>query len=190
MKTNRSQHMVLVAALLLISATRLLGTSGRFDLSVALGNQWKSDSDFKRFYGKSIPGVMLEAGFKATSWLTLGASAGFFSRTGKTSVLKEEIRFRQIPVLFYFRGRYGRRLRATAALTAGWLFFREQSYIGTVNGKPFGWGGEIGCEFDLNKTFFMTGGLRFLQFQLRDPESSEKQQLGGSDLRLGFGITF
>jgi len=188
MKTNRSRHIVLAAVLLLLNAKGMTAASGRINVSVAIGDQWKSDSDFERFYGKSIPGIMLEAAGKAKPWLTLGASAGYFSRSGKTSVFKEEIQFRQIPVLLFVRSSYGRRLRATAALTAGWLFFRERSYIGVVNGQPFGWGGEIGCEFDLNKFFFVAGALRFLQFQFRDPESLAVQQLGGSDLRLGIGI--
>ena len=188
MKPNRARQVVWVGILLLFNAKWVTASAGRINVLVCIENQWKSDSDFDRFYGMSIPGVTLEAGFEAKPWLIFGASTGYFSRTGKTSVLKEETRFRQIPILFFVRSSYGQRLRAMAALTAGWLFFREQSYIGIVEDQPFGWGTEIGCEFDLNKNIFIAGALRFLHFQFRDPESLEEQQLGGSELRLGIGI--
>lgn len=167
-----------------------LEESKRLYFAVALSYQWKSDKYYQLVYDKGVLNYLTDAGYWFSNNFASGIKVSYLTNRGETSLLKKETKLRQISVMVYIKAAIGRKLKSYFSLGAGYLFFKEESYIATVDESHIGWEGEIGFEFSLTESLYLMGSLRNQSFRKSFPELGETQQLGGKDLRIGIGFRF
>ena len=159
-------------------------------INLAVGYHIKSDQYFKQIYDNGTANYTVEAGYWLMRSLAVGIKLSYLHTTGKTLLLQSETSLWQIPVMGYLKAGFklARRWRVYGAVDFGYLFFKEESYIGTIEDSQPGWGLESGLEYYFTKTLYLLGAVGFQSFKKTFPGLSEAQQLGGVDIRLGIGI--
>jgi hypothetical protein len=159
---------------------------------IALGVSYhiKDDQYFKQVYDNGTANYTVEAGYWLMRSLAVGIKLSYLHKTGKTLLLRSETSLWQIPVMGYLKlgFRLARRWRVYGALDFGYLFFKEESYIGAIEDSQPGWGLESGLEYSFTKTLYLLGAVGFQSFKKTFPGLNETQQLGGVDIRIGIGI--
>ncbi len=164
---------------------------GRLYIALGVGYHMKSDRYFKQVYGNGTANYTIEAGYWVMRNLALGIKLNYLHKKGKTLLLQSETSLRQIPVMGYLKAGFGfgGGWRAYGALGFGYLFFKEESYIGTIEDSHPGWGLESGLEYSFTRNLYFVGAIGFQSFRKSFPGLGETQQLGGVDIRVGIGIS-
>jgi hypothetical protein len=163
---------------------------GRLYIALAVGYHVKSDQYFKQVYGNGTVNYTVEAGYWFIKNLALGIKLSYLNKKGKTLLLQSETSLRQIPVVGYLKAGFGlgRGWKGYGALGFGYIFFKEESYIGTIEESAPGWGLESGLEYSFTRKLYLLCAVGFQSFKKTFSELNETQQLGGVDIRLGIGI--
>jgi len=168
------------------------GAPGRLYIALAVGYHIKSDRYFKQVYDNGTANYTAEAGYWLMRNLAVGIKLNYLHKKGKTLLLHSETSLRQIPVMAYLKTGFGlgRGWRGYGALGFGYLFFKEESYIGTIEDSHPGWGLESGLEYSFTKNLYFLGAVGFQSYKKTFAGLNETQQLGGVDIRVGIGIRF
>ncbi|MGD2084938.1 MAG: outer membrane beta-barrel protein [Candidatus Aminicenantes bacterium] len=159
-------------------------------MALAVGYHGKSDQYFKQVYGNGTANYTVEAGYWLIRNLAVGIKLSYLNKKGKTLLLQSETSLRQVPVMGYLKAGFGlaRGWKGYGALGFGYIFFKEESYIGTIEDSAPGWGLESGLEYSFTKKLYLLWAVGFQSFKKTFPELNETQQLGGVDIRIGIGI--
>jgi opacity protein-like surface antigen len=167
---------------------------GKANLYTALGfgYQFKSDQYFKLVYDNGLVDYTADVGYWFGKHIASGIKVSYSSKKGKTVLLKSETRLRQIPVVGYLKAglEIGKKWQGYISLGIGYMFFKEESYIGKIKESQFGWEIESGIEYSFAKNFYFLCAARYQSFKKTFPEINETHQLGGTDLRLGIGMRY
>jgi len=155
-----------------------------------VGYHVKSDQYFKQVYGNGTANYTAEAGYWLNKNLALGIKLSYLNKKGKTLLLQSETSLRQIPVMGYLKAGFGlgRGWKGYGALGFGYIFFKEESYIGTIEDSAPGWGVESGLEYSFTRKLYLLCAVGFQSFKKTFSELNETQQLGGAAIRIGIGI--
>jgi opacity protein-like surface antigen len=164
---------------------------GGLYIALAVGYHMKSDQYFKQVYDNGTANYTVEVGYWLIRNLAVGIKLNYLHKKGKTLLLQSETSLRQIPVMGYLKAGFGlgRGWRGYAALGFGYLFFKEESYIGVIEDSHPGWGLESGLEYSFTKNLYLLCAVGFQSFKKTFSGLSETQQLGGVDIRVGIGIS-
>jgi opacity protein-like surface antigen len=158
--------------------------------SIGMGFQWKSDENYQLVYNNGSLNYFIDAGYWFGKNFAFGIKFNVLSQNGETSVLKEETKLRQTYLMGYVKAGIGFKIRGYISLGGGFLFFKEESYMATVDENHFGFDVEIGTEVSLTDTLYLLGTVRYLSFKKSFFDLGETQQLGGTELRFGIGYRF
>jgi opacity protein-like surface antigen len=164
----------------------------KFYTALGFGYQFKSDQYFKLVYDNGMVDYTADLGYWFGKHIASGIKVSYSGEKGETALLKSETRLKQIPVVGYVKAglEIGKKWQGYVSLGMGYMFFKEESYIGTVKESQFGWEIESGIEFSFAKRFYFLGAARYQSFKKTFPEMNETHQLGGTDIRLGLGIRY
>jgi hypothetical protein len=162
----------------------------RLYFALAVSYHVKSDQYFKQVYGNGTANYTAEAGYRLIRNLAVGIKLSYLHKKGKTLLLQSETSLRQIPVMGYLKAGFGlgRGWQGYGALGFGYLFFKEESYIGTIEDSHPGWGLESGLEYSFTRNLYFLWAVGFQSFKKTFSGLNETQQLGGVDIRVGIGI--
>ena len=166
--------------------------AGNMYAALGAGYHSKSDPYYEKVYGEGTVNTTLDLGVRVSGNLALGIKVSYFAKQGETLLFQEEARLRQIPAAVYAKAfiPMGKKFRGYASLGTAYLFYKEESYIGRITDGHFGWEIEGGLEYLLGKNLYLLSALRHQSFRVSFADIEETQQLGGTDLRLGIGVTF
>jgi hypothetical protein len=169
-----------------------------FDTAVSAGFVFKNnDCLFKRVYGQGVVNVITVDGcwYFKEHW-GIGAQISYWHAKGKTTVLNRSTCLQEIPITFYVRKRWDcwDNFMPYLSLGGGFIHIREQSYLGSIE-RNAGIGQlEAGFNQYFGECFFITGALRYLFPQQRICRTTcynvDKAEVGGVDLRIGFGFSY
>ena len=160
--------------------------------ALGFGFQFKSDEYFKQVYHNGIVDYTADVGYWIKKNIALGIKVSYLSKKGETLFYKSETRLKQIPVVVYLKGgvKIRKRMLGYVSLGIGYIFFKEESYIGKIDEKQFGWEIESGIEYPFVRKLYVLCAVRYQSFKKSFPEMNETHQLGGTDIRLGLGIRY
>lgn len=163
----------------------------RFEGALSSGFVFKHDCSFKEVYGHGLIDVITADGcyYPWQRW-GIGAKVSYWRRDGKTTFLKRCARAQEVPFTVYLRRRktFECGTRLYASLGGGVIWVEEKSYLGKAH-KVKGIGeAEIGLNRRIWRCIDITGAVRYL-FP-RQELAGRKVDVGGVDLRAGFGVQF
>jgi opacity protein-like surface antigen len=172
--------------------TPLFPGDAKMYTALGFGYQFKSDEYFKEVYNNGTVDYTADVGYWIKKNIALGVKVSYLSKKGETSFYKSETHLKQIPVVGYLKAglEIGKKLQGYVSLGMGYMFFKEESYIGTIDEKQFGWEIESGVEYSFAKQLYVLCAARYQSFKKTFPEMNETHQLGGTDIRLGIGIRY
>jgi hypothetical protein len=159
-------------------------------IALGVGYHVKSDQYFKQVYGNGTVNYTADVGYWVMRNLAVGIKLSYLHKKGKTLLLQSETSLWQIPVMGYLKAGFGLgpSWQGYGALTFGYLFFKEESYIGTIKDSHPGWGLESGLEYLFTKNLYLLCAVGFQSFKKTFSGLNETQQLGGVDIKVGIGI--
>ena len=162
-----------------------------FTGDVSAGYVFKRDSLFKEVYGLGTVNVITADGcYYPWRYWGIGTKVGYWQANGHTTILKQSSLSQEVPVTFYVRARknFTCRLQGYASVGVGFIWMREESYLGSVRQLKGIGEAEIGLRCNLWRCLDFTRGFRYL-FP-RQLTHGIQADVGGLDLRGGIGCSF
>jgi hypothetical protein len=163
-----------------------------FYIAVGVGYHSKSDQFYKEVYDSGAVNYTADVGCWLNRNLALGIKLSYLHKMGKTVLLKSETTLSQIPLMGYVKAGFGigRAWQGYVSVGLGNLFFKEESYIGTIKGSRFGWEIETGLEYSFKRNLYFLSALGYQSSRKTFSGLTETQQLGGIGIRVGVGVRF
>jgi opacity protein-like surface antigen len=170
--------------------TRAADRLPRVYIALGVGYHFKSDQYFKQVYDSGGVNYTVDMGYWLNRKFALGIKLNYLHKTGKTLLLKSETFLRQIPLMGYLKAGFGigRDWRWYVSGGIGYIFFKEESYIGTIKSSQFGWEIESGVEYTFKRNLYFLSAWGYQSFRKTFPGLDETQELGGIGIRVGIGV--
>lgn len=164
--------------------------SKNWDIAFTSGYIWKHDKNFKKIYGSGVPDLLTVDVFftPVEGSFGFGVKSSYWEKDGKTSCLHNCTKLKEIPTIFYARGKIGGWLQFYASLGGGAIVIKETSYLGCVKTHTGVGEFEFGFNYYQFKNLYLTGAARAL-FP-RKCRGGEIVDFGGLGLRAGLGVSF
>lgn len=165
-----------------------VGTSA--SVSIGLQGTYFSplDSDFKNIYGA---GWMYggEFTFNFNKNLDFWLDGGYFAKTGRLTLTKEETKLTLIPIGAGLRYRIvQRKICPYISVGARYFLFREKNVIGEVNKGGIGFVGKVGLAIFLSNHFGLDINAKYSSCRMKPADFNF--DVGGLEAGAGLIISF
>jgi len=149
------------------------------------------DHIFREVYGFGMVNVITADGcyYPWQSW-GFGAKISYWLANGRTTFFRKHTFLQEVPVTLYVRRIHDFEcgLQIYASLGGGFAWIKEKSYLGHVR-QYRGLGEiEVGLNYPVWRCLNITSAFRYL-FP-RQSQGPVKVDVGGFDVRAGFGFSF
>lgn len=162
-----------------------------FTTALTAGYAFKRDCIFKEVYNHGVVNAITADGcyYPWDLW-GIGAKVSYWRAHGRTTFLKKCTLLQEVPFTVYARRMFNVLcdLRLYASLGAGFVWMKEESYLGRVRTVKGVGEIEVGATYPLWRCLGITGAFRYL-FP-RQKQCGQKVQVGGYDLRAGLELAF
>ena len=189
MKKIVSMLLTTVCMVSLVNAQEMC--ESHFNTALTTGYVFKNKQRFHDVYGHGIANLITADGCYYTGeYMGFGANVAYWRGQGSTSFLRQHTLLQQVPVVLYVRGikRFGFGLDVYGSLGGGFIWTKEKSYLGRTRVYNGIGAVEVGAAYPIWRCIELTAAFRYLF----PPQTQAGQtvDIGGCDLRIGFGITF
>lgn len=187
MEGKMKKLLIIFSALFFLNSFAL---SDGFKVGGSLGYYAVADSIYKETYGS---GNLIYGGtvsFDVTRNIELRGEMGYFKDKGKTTLIKEEIKFSIIPTVIGMRYKFIeiKNLNPYLGIGVDFYSFKESAPIGNTSDSTTGFHIEMGSYITLGQRFYIDLFVRYVNADAKPYD--EKIKLGGFRTGIGIGYSF
>lgn len=174
-----------------IQAGKLKNEYNRFNLAFTSGYVFKHDSRFRDIYGQGIiNAITADFCYYLRQCWGFGTKLSYWRAKGRTAFLQQRTIIQEVPLVAYLRGikTFDGGTQVYGSFGGGFVWLKEKSYLASQHTYKGLGEVEVGINSPVWHRLNVTLALRYLF-----PSQcycGNNVNVGGLDMRAGFGISF